>query len=240
MKSRIGILAGAAILVAGGTYIGAYQVQDKKMPDALFTIIVLSCLVVLVLAIPAWFWLHIGEPIWTRIRHLRLIDTEKPNPYQWLLDIAEYDARNPQAKLLVRSLHVRDTDLKPETRRPWLDIEATFFNGGVHTILVGPIEGWASHNSNELADKVESKGRSRLERGTSTGYVFRIYVPSDVAKAIYAEEISIEVSRSFRRIRSLDLSKVRVNVKSEPIGSAHFETSSSLADQHTIFVGDTN
>ncbi len=52
MRSRLGLLTGAAVLLAGPVAIGAYEASDKTMPDWLFTLIVVVSAVVLISAIP--------------------------------------------------------------------------------------------------------------------------------------------------------------------------------------------
>ena len=170
-----------------------------------------------------------------------IYNREIPNPSQWLIDIAQHDAENPQGELREISKSVIKWDLEPSTRRPWIEVAVKYFNGGVHPILIGPIKGRPKYNGDQLQDLVEEGAKHRVTRGETDSLSFKVYLPPDVAKRIYDEELSVHAPRSFRRIRSLDFSDIKLEVESEPIGEFRgIKTRIGLGGNNIILAGDAN
>ena len=219
-----------------------FQVMEWKMPDwmayTLLAIISASGIIaIMILLHGIWDW---SRPI--RSRHaLRspFFDSEALNPNQWLLDIAQHDAENPQGELRLISQRVVKWDIDHATMRPWLELGFKYFNGGVHTIVIGPAEGRPKYHARELPDPVESPGRSRLARGATTEYRVKVVLPREVADAVHAKEMILEVARSVSLVRSIILSGVSLEVKSEPAdGNESRVVSTNLGQGDTFPVGE--
>ena len=139
-------------------------------------------------------------------------DKRKPDPNQWLLDIAQDDANRPVKYLLILKQTVSNKDLDPNTMSPWVEVSQWLYNGGVHSIVVGPIKGRGSYEGQDLPEPVEGPdGRSRYPRGHTAEFKIKQRLPPDVAAKVY-EEI-----RKTGKLRSLGLSNVRLQVESESV-----------------------
>ena len=122
------------------------------MPDEVFNLLVGISAVLLIVAVPWWVASYAFFPA---IRFFRRYEYRwpmtakgKPNPNQWLQDIAKHDAENPQGEVRLLSQRVVKWDMDPKTMRPSLELGFKFFNGGLHTILIGPADGRPRYNAN--------------------------------------------------------------------------------------------
>jgi len=242
MRKRIEVIAGGGVVIAAGILFTAYQVQQEMMPGWLFKLIVVGGPVVLVTSLTTWLFVRVILPALDVRKHYGfrwpLRDKTSPDPNQWLLNIAAHDAENPQGELRLLDQRVVKWATDPKIRRPWIELGFTYFNGGVHTVLIGPAAGRPKYRSDELPDPVESSGRSRVARGASTPYVVRVVLPCDVAEAIYQKELVLEVARSKSIVRSLSLSGVTLQVESEPTdGNEPQFRCIRLGDSDTFIVG---
>lgn len=217
MHQRLGLIAGSAVVLSAFVLLGVYEVQVKTMPDWLFWSVVTLAGLVLVASVSVWLFVYVVVSIgrWLKSWEWRLPATRKgvPGPHEWLLDIAREDADNPARHLLILKQMITNMDLRPDTRRPWIELGFTLYNGGVHNILVGPVKGHAHFKGDELSDPVEGAGgKSNKPRGHVHEYKLKQYLPADVAEAIYDE-----ICRT-QRIRSLGLSKVTLEVRAQTPG----------------------
>ncbi|MEX1255073.1 MAG: hypothetical protein WEE64_12110 [Dehalococcoidia bacterium] len=210
---RLGV---AAAVVSFTSYITLeiFQAQGWTMPDllaaSLVALMVLTgSMAFLVVAYECW---HVTGPVrsawgwrWPLYRQ------NAPSPHQWILDIARNDATSPANHLIVLSRTIVTMDLRSEIPRPWIELGLELYNGGVHSILIGPMKGHVTYDGiGELRDAPEiDGGESRKPRGHRHVHRLKQYLPPEVAAAIY-EEI-----RATRKVCSLGLSSVHLTVKSE-------------------------
>lgn len=214
MRDRLGIVAGTVLaLGAVGVLLGAYQVQGKTMPGWLFWSVVVSGAIIFSVTTLVWLWVVAIIPARTYLQRRTfrwpLPRKDAPDPNQWLLDIAREDADNPARHLMILSQTISNMDLRQATRRPWVELSFSLYNGGVHNILVGPISGHAKYKGDELDECIDVPGQSRKPRGHIHPLKIRVYVPKDEADNIYKE---IATSR---QVRSLSLTGVRLDVRAE-------------------------
>lgn len=207
---RIGLVAGASVILAGGAYLTANEVQGTHMPSVIYWFIIVSALAVLSLAVPTWAFVHVGLPAFRFLRaHDFWVRKDTPNPNQWLLDIAREDAENPDHQLLIMRQTITDMDLRAELERPWIELGFTLYNAGVHTVTVGPATGHVRFEALELKEPVESQAPSSKLRGHAHEYKIKQYLSPDQAKSIYDE-----IAKT-HRVRTLDCTGVKLEVRAD-------------------------
>jgi hypothetical protein len=229
-------LGAAATIAAVGiaTILTINEVQGWEMPVWLAGSLLIArawmvIIAALVVALEIRKWLKQLADTWG-IR-TPIFRKDKPDPHQWLLDIAQEDADNPARHLIILKQTITNMDLRSDRMRPWIELGFTLYNGGVHNILVGPVKGHAHFKGDELSDPIEDAGgRSNKPRGHVHDYKVRQYLPADVAKAIYDE-----ICRT-QRVRSLGLSKVTLEVRGESPGSQIVQM--SLGSSATFMMPD--
>ena len=210
------------MLVAGGLLLTAYEVQGETMPGWLFSTIIIVGLVVLILGGAGFI---IGRVIVPAIEHAKLwsirmplFRADTPDPNQWLLDIAKDHAENPAARILILKAQISNKNLQPEEYRPWVDIGLTIRNVGVHGIVIGGAEGHVLHNGRELPEAVQGEGGNSLKPPSHQHtYILRQYLPPEIAKELFEEMCGAR-----RRVGSLGLSGVKIEVKSEDRERPHW------------------
>lgn len=235
MVRNIGIAGGAAVVVAGGLLLTAYEVQGETMPGWLFSTIIIVGLVVLILGGAGFI---IGRVIVPAIEHARLwsirmplFRADTPDPHQRLLDIEKEQLEHPETHLLILKAELTDKDLRAEQFRPWLEIGLTMKNTNICDIYVGRAEGHATYKGNELPDPVESRQHSNKPLDHLHVYTLKLYVPRETT-----ETLMEEIRQPRHRMSSLGFSKVRIEVVSQ--GEQGCQTWLSLASLNYIDVGD--
>ena len=212
MLSRIPVWGFLLAAVSTGFLIlfGAYEASEKTMPDSLFYALAAIGAVLIGMGIGIPFL--IAATRFARARRWRWPSVRKdtPEPHQWLLQVAKEDAENPARHLLTLSQIISNMDLDPKTCRPWVEFGFGLYNGGVHSVLIGPVSGRASYHGNQLVDSAEGEGgKSTKPRGHLHTYKIKQYIPNDIAAAVH-EEIA-----KTHKLRSFSLSGVSIEVQSE-------------------------
>ena len=193
MRERVGIIAGTAVVLAGGALLGAYEVQGKMMPGWLFWAVVVCLAAVLIVAVLVWLGAHVIVPTrdFLKARRWRapLVRKNAPDPNQWLLDIAKYQAENPETYLIVTRQVLKDWDVDKNTLRPWVEVSITLHNAGVHSVLIGPCKGHGRYQGRELPEPIETEGTMRVPAGSSYDLQLKQIVPQTILDALYQERI---------------------------------------------------
>ena len=157
-------------------------------------------------------WGLIGN--WWAVYRLQppLVRKDRPDPNQWLLDIAKEDAENPAQFLLITDSMIVNSDLHEHLERPWIELGVTLRNCNVHTVTVGDVTGHARFHGNELREPISgSTGKSNKPRGHSHVYTMRQYLSPDQARQIQeerVEETRLCGGQRRKELRSLSLAGV--------------------------------
>ena len=196
MKTKIGWASGAVIVFAVPILILTYTAQDKKVPDSIFALVVVSLALVLLWAIPTWLAIHVVLPLWGRARSYKyrwpMVSKNKPDPNRWLLDRAEEQRDNPRSHLVFTDRRVMG--FTRDAKRPILTIYIYYKNLGVYDLLVSQPEGFPTYNMEQLPEPVRSRaGRGPNNVPVNEGGVFHfdIYIPPDFLEAVRKEVDSI-------------------------------------------------
>lgn len=201
------------MVLAGGLLLGAYEVQGATMPGWLFNFIVIAGIIVLILGSVAFLASRVVMPAveYGRRWSLRwpVVERDRPDPNQWLLDIARNDANSPVNHLMLLEAKISNKNLDPGEYRPWIELGFTLYNGGVHDILVGPARGHMTFSGKELPEPVESSAHSRKPRGHEHVFKVKQVLPKEIADQAFTE------LRERGAICSLGVSGVRVKVESK-------------------------
>jgi len=212
MLQRIGAFAGAAILASAALLVGVYQLQQQKMPEGLFTLVSVLLFTVIIFGVPVWLYIWVAAPTIRFIRSRRfqwpMAAKNSPNPHQWLLDIAKNDAVGPTAQLKILQRKWRRFDRT--ARRPLVEVGITLYNGGVHSVLVGPVTGQATFNGEPLEVEINDARRSRMPRGHEAELRLVQYLPTD-------ETVLGTIGQEYAsgRLRCLGFGSVFIDVLSE-------------------------
>ena len=199
MWNRVGLLGGAAIVLALVVLFGTYQVQEKPFPDWLFVSAVFVGVLLLVGGVLAWSAAYIFMPIrsFFAARYYRWPFPRKdaPDPNQWLLDIAQADEHNPAAT--VRVLDRRIIRWTLDARRPFLQFGVTMFNGSVHSVVFSGVDGPITFNGEPLETPPEFEdGASRIIRGQRYELRVKQYIPLELVEEVHTQ-LSASVVNSF-------------------------------------------
>lgn len=111
----------------------------------------------------------------------------KPNPNQWLVDIAAEDEANPASRIKIIQASVLRWDL--EAKRPYIIFRVILFNGTVHSVLFGAAQGYASYKGESLGEVIrdQNDGHTRVPRGSPYDMVLTQYVPHNEIETIHKE-----------------------------------------------------
>jgi hypothetical protein len=218
---RIGLIGGAAVVIAGATVLAAYQVQQKTMPGWLFWAIVVICIPVVFFGAVAWITANVIIPFRSFIKARRLrspiVRRDAPDPNQWLLDIAQSDSDNPTQFLIILDSMIKGKDLSQDLHRPWIELGVELCNCNVHTISVRGTTGHAKYKGKELPEPIDgAHGGSNKPRGHKHVYTMKQYLPPEVAAQVYqeiVEEVSVCGGQRRKELRSLDLGGVSIEVE---------------------------
>ena len=184
MWNRIGILGGAAVVLALVILYGTYQVQDEPFPNWLFVGFVVVGVILLVGGALAWSAAFIILPIrsFFAARYFRWPFPRKdaPDPSAWLVEIVEQHCNAPQNHLYVmdQSIDLRYLD-NPE---PYFIVTYTIANGSIYPITWEPTcEGRTMINSKPLESPLEllEGGGGRWVPGHRGRIRVRQYVSKD-------------------------------------------------------------
>ena len=192
-------LGGAATIAAVGiaTILAINQVQGWEMPDWLaVSLLVAAAVMVLIAILVAAFevrkWLkQLVDPWGIRTPIFR---SDKPDPHQWLLDIANDDANNPAQGLALVEATI---DLRYiEDASPRVIVTFWIFNGSVYKIKFDSLDGRIYWNSSPLATDLEfSEGKGswwpRYHRGRIR---LTQYLPDEVKAVLVSREYQLDDS----------------------------------------------
>jgi hypothetical protein len=229
---RVGLIAGAGVVLTTAVLLGTYEVQGKTMPDGLFWLVVIASLAVFCLAASLWLVVYLALPTWRFVQSLEfrspVVSRNGPMPHQWLLDIADEDQDNPESAVSILSGRVRAWNVN--ARRPHIDLGITVFNGSVYTLFFGGAEGRADFRGDPLPEEIEDQrggGHVGVPRKTSYEIWLRQYIPQDVCGPILKEIQS-------GTLESLRLYGVRVPIRAETESAPHRYLGLEATDGFTI------
>ncbi len=155
----------------------------------LLTIAAIAALVfILVLSHSIWVWSRpkrqryaLQSPIYKR---------DKPNPQQWLLDIAQGQRDNPLTHLVITDriwFHINR-----DAKRPYLTLRIFYRNLGIFDLLVEHPEGYASYKSEKLPDYIRaSRGKNNVPAGRDGSFDLEVFIPDKFLTDVCTELDSI-------------------------------------------------
>lgn len=213
MRNRIGWSATAAVSISAGLVLAIYQVMEWKMPDFIaYVLIAITSLAgfiaVIVLCHAVWIW---SRPIRKRYAlRFPIYRQDKPNPLQWLIDIAEQQEHNPTTHLVVIDRIVLASYL--DKKLPYVRIRVCFANFGVNEVSIAQPEGYPYFGNNRLPCELkDTGGRYNVPPGnTATSFDLDIYFPPELV-----EDVRKEVDAPSGEMRSLSLSQVSAKVQAK-------------------------
>ena len=214
-------LGGAATIAAVGiaTILAINQVQGWEMPDWLaVSLLVAAAVMVLIATLVAVLevqkWLKQLVAPW-RIR-TPIFRSDKPDPHQWLLDIANGDASNPAQGLALVEATI---DLRCiEDPSPRVILTFSIFNGGVYKIKFDSLEGRIYWNSSPLATDLEfSEGKGSWWPRHYTGRIrLTQYLPDEVKAVLVSRKYPLEDSI----VRGFELHSVVLHIAADCDGAS--------------------
>ena len=123
------------------------------------------------------FWSNTVQPtLGFRSPLFRKNDAE---PNQWLLDVAQQDRENPAALVATFNHCLREHDLRPDIRRPYVIFGVTVFNGTVLPVQFDDLRGPVRYRGEPSEFEPEhDRGHSvRINRGQSFELRIKQYIP---------------------------------------------------------------
>jgi hypothetical protein len=183
--------------VAIGAILAINQGQGWEMPVWLaLSLLGAFAVMVIIAALVAAFeirkWLKQLAGTWG-IR-TPIFRSDKPDPHQWLLNIANDDASNPAAGLALVEATI---DLRYiEDASPRVILTFYIFNGGVYKIKFDSLEGRIYWNSSPLATDLEfSEGKGGWWRRYHKGRIrLTQYLPDKVKAVLVSRKYQLEDS----------------------------------------------
>lgn len=213
-------LGGAATIGFAGiaAILAINQVQGWEMPiwlagSLLAASAVMAGIATLVAALEVRKWLRqLVDPWGIRTPIFR---TDKPDPHQWLLDIANDDVSNPAQGLALVEATI---DLRYiQDASPRVVLTFWIFNGGVYKIKFESLEGHIYWNSSPLGSGLEfSEGKGSWWPRYHKGRI-RItqYLPDEVKAAVVSRKYQLEDSI----VRGFELHSVVLHVTADCAGT---------------------
>jgi len=209
MDKRIGWPAGIIAFVSA-SILAAFEVQQMKMPDTIFVVLVA---VLVGTGTMAFIFLFHGIYVWVKPVLKRysfgvsIYRRGKPNPLQWLIDIAEKQKDNPTTHLIVRDRIY--FEFKRDALCPYLWVRIFYSNLGLHDLLISKPRGFVYYGGAQLPNKIEfDEGQSNVSANGGNGeFDFKIYIPKELV-----ETVSRETDSETGEVRRLELHHISAKV----------------------------
>jgi hypothetical protein len=188
MEKRIAISA-TIVGIIPGIVLAIYEVMGWKMPA-------LVAIILIIIASLAWVIALIilchGIWVWTRPMRKRyalqfpIYRCDKPNPLQWLVDIAEKQKHNPTTHLVIEDLIW--FSFNRDEKRPFLWLRIYYRNLGVNDLVITQLEGYAYYKSEKLPDYINGGEVKNNVAAEGIGiFDVNVYIPSQFVKDVCAE-----------------------------------------------------
>ena len=210
MDKRIGWPA-TTISVCAGIVLALYEVvAEWTMPIGLAkTLLGITALAGFIAVIwfchNIWVW---ARPSWQRYAlRFPIYDKTKPNPLQWLIDIAEKQRDNPYTHIVLTDCIWFSYNAGEAS--PCLRIKIYFKNLSIYNLVVGMPEGRVIYKGEELPNPIPKvSGGCNVVPGGDIIFDLSIYIPDK-----FKEDICSETGSSTKEIRNLSLGGLRSEVK---------------------------
>lgn len=209
MSRRIAIPA-TIIAFLAPTILAIYEVMEWKMPEWLAKALIAIAAIAIIIAIIVmlngiWVWI---SPIRKRYA-LRnpLYREDKPNPLQWLIDIADKQRDNPSTHIVLTDSiwfsYTRDAVL------PCLRLKVYYKYFGVHNLIVGHPEGFVVYKGEELPNFIQGgEGGCNVTPEEDIIFDLEIYIPEK-----FKEDMCTELYSGTGDIRNLSLNKLKAKIQ---------------------------
>ena len=218
MEKRIGWSA-TTVSISTGIVLAIYEVMGWKMSvlvaNTLIGITSLAGFIaVIVLCHAIWVWVR---PILRRYGlRFPIYRKDKPNPLQWLIDIAEKQRDNPTSHLVITDRIIMGVHLGD--KRPRLRVRVCFANFGLNDLTISHPEGYPYFGKEKSNDQIRDEGvKYNVPAGhTSTSFDLDIYIPAE-----FLDDVRNEVNSPSGEVRVIRLvyldAKVQVKSDDSPI-----------------------
>lgn len=209
MEKRIGVAGGIAALTPPVLF-GIFEVMEWKMPNWLAVIFVsvtaiVGFIALLVLLHGLWIWsksvrMHIGLQIPSPFYR-----KNKPNPNQWLIDLAERQRQTPQDFFAFTGQMA--VGLSRNDKRPYLSVRCYYRNYSVHRWEIGELKGYVRWKNEQLPEEVKQDGSiQQIAPLEHIVFDWKVHIPSE-----YLVDLCIEYDSG--EIKSLNLSGLTATLR---------------------------
>ena len=208
MDTRIFLAAGLAIAAAAALP-GIFDSQGWRMASWLGTGLVVFIAVMGSVAVGA-----VVHSLWRATEPIRksfglrwpFYRRDRPNPLQWLLDEADRQRDNPLSHLVFTERLITHQERNPG--RPYVRLNLTYHNYGVHALLAGMPFGNVSFGRDRLERiELEHDGQNTVPANHIGVLHFDLYIPPALSENVF-NEIDSE-----RGLVSLDFGGLTIRVQ---------------------------
>ena len=175
-------------------------------------------------------WEILWPPLRTNWGLQFLIYRKRPNPLQWLIDIAENQRRNPISHLVITDRIIMGVHLNDH--RPRLQVRVCFTNLGMHDLIISQPEGYPYFGNEKSTDYIRDEGGYHTvpDGNSAASFNLDIYIPAE-----FLDGVRKEVESPPGEVRSISLGRLRVMVRVSAEGAPSVRWSIGARENTEIF-----